>query len=113
MAITVLVLQVSRIKCPLLLLIYMTKCQKVRKSWVKFLTVNKIWSNYVVLVLCLESVQKWQKKQQWTQYKLLCWSAYGDICISRRRFKLWNWADENGNVTVTDFFDDYVHVYNT
>ena len=24
---------------------YMTKCQKVRKSWVKILTVNKIWSN--------------------------------------------------------------------
>ena len=25
--------------------VYMTKCQKVRKSWVKILTVNKIWSN--------------------------------------------------------------------
>ena len=73
---------------------YMTKCQKVRKSWVKILTVNKIWSNYVVLVLCLESVQKWPKKQ-WTQHKHLCWSAYGDICI-RRRFKLWNRAHENG-----------------
>ena len=73
---------------------YMTKCQKVRKSWVKILTVNKIWSNYVVLVLCLESVQKWPKKQ-WTQHKHLCWSAYGDICI-RRRFKLWNQAHENG-----------------
>ena len=71
----------------------MTKCQKVRKSWVKILTVNKIWSNYVVLVLCLESVQKWPKKQ-WTQYKHLCWT-YGDICI-RRRFKLWNRAHENG-----------------
>ncbi len=74
--------------------VYMTKCQKVRKSWVKILTVNKIWSNYVVLMLRLESVQKWPKKQ-WTQYKHLCWSAYGDICI-RRRFKLWNRAHENG-----------------
>ena len=66
--------------------VYVTKCQKVRKSRVKILTVNKIWSNYVVLVLRLESVQKWPKKQ-WTQYKYSRWSAYGDICI-RRRFKL-------------------------
>ena len=73
---------------------HMTRCQKVCKSWVKILTVNKIWSNYVVLVLHLESVQKWPKKQ-WTQYKHLCWSAYGDIC-NRRRFKLWNRAHENG-----------------
>ena len=79
---------------PPYIIIYMTKCQKVRKSWVKILTVNKIWSNYVVLVLHLESVQKWPKKQ-WTQYKHLWWSAYGDICI-RRRFKLWNRAHENG-----------------
>ena len=80
--------------CVCVYIIHVTKCQKVRKSWVKILTVNKIWSNYVVLVLRLESVQKWPPKQ-WTQYKHFCWSAYGDICI-RRQFKLWNRAYENG-----------------
>ena len=30
--------------------IYMTKCQKVRKSWVKILTVNKIWSRQLSCV---------------------------------------------------------------
>ena len=42
-------------------LLDMTKCQKVRKSWVKILTVNKIWSNYVVSVLRLECSEMAQK----------------------------------------------------
>ena len=41
--------------------VYVTKCQKVRKSWVKILTVSKIWSNYIVLVLHLECSEMAQK----------------------------------------------------
>ena len=46
---------------PDFLCVYMTKCQKVRKSWVKILTVSKVWSNYVVLVLHLECSEMAQK----------------------------------------------------
>ena len=38
----------------------LTKCRKVRKSWVKFLTVNKKWSNCVGVTFreCSEMAQK-------------------------------------------------------
>jgi len=90
---------------------YMTKCQKVRKSWVKILTVNKIWSNYVVLVLHLESVQKWPKTSGhniniYAEAHMEIFALEGDLSSEIGRMK-------TDNVTVTDFFDDDVHVHNT
>ena len=63
-----------------------------------------------MLVLRLESVQKWPKKQ-WTQYKhaeahMEIFALEGDLSSEIGLMK-------TDNVTVTDFFDDYVHVHNT
>ena len=71
--------------------IYMTKCQKVRKSWVKILTVNKIWSNLRCVSVMFRVFRNGPKN---SGHNINIY-ADGDICI-RRRFKLWNRAHENG-----------------
>ena len=89
---------------------YMTKRQKVRKSWLKILTVNKIWSNYTVLVLHLVfrngPKSSGHNINIYAEVHMEIFAWEGDLSSEIRLMK-------TDNVTVTDFFDDYVHVHNT
>ena len=54
---------------------YLTQCQKVRKWWVRFLTVNKICFKHFVLLLLCVCVYNWSVSQ-WKQYELQIWSSW-------------------------------------